>query len=137
MACVRTAIPRARLRRKMFNTHNSLMSIFRPAARSARSDVCERIHRLRRTDGCRALGLCAVWTAVWCGLSRCTRVRPYSVRYRVAERTRVRALWCGTVRCGAVRSGARVRRAVVPLWSVVGETFFSTASDFEISRDDN
>lgn len=79
---------------------------------SARSDVCERIHRLRRTDGCRALGLCVVWTVVWCVvLYSCVSV----LRALPCRRACVRALWCGTVRCGAVRSGARVRRAVVPL----------------------
>jgi len=51
-------------------------------------------------------------TRAVCGVvSCCTRVCPYSVRYRVAVRVCVR---CGMVRCGAVRSGA-VRACVVPL----------------------
>jgi len=116
-ACVCTTIS-ASLRltqwRKVFNTHNSLMSIFRPAAQGRHDQTFA--SEFTDCGGQTAVGHSGcVWCGLWCGVSCCTRVCPYSVRYRVAVRACVRALWCGTVRCGAVRSGARVRRAVVPL----------------------
>lgn len=68
----------------------------------------------------RLSGTLAVCVMVWyCDVSRCTRVCPYSVGYRVTVCACVRALWCGMVRCGAVRC-ARASS----LW-YVGETFFS------------
>lgn len=80
------------------------MSIFRPATRSARSGVCERIHRLRRTDGCRALGLCVVCRLCRIGLV-CVRTPCATVSLCVRA--------CAVVeRCG--RCGARARRPSGP-----------------------
>lgn len=92
------------------------MSIFRPATRSARSGVCERIHRLRRTDGCRALGLCVVCRLCRVGLvcvrTRALRVLPCRCAC-VRGRGAVWAVWCA--RSSSLRSASeKEKRYSVP-----------------------